>query len=89
MLDGFVPQVKKYCKQSGFATLLTVVTFVPPFIPLCRSLLSFYGKMNKSVEPEPQTSASARDDESSPTSPLAPGAPPHEDEEQPAATDTD
>ena len=87
--SALMVQVDVVYHRSGFAALLTVVTFVPPFIPLCRSLLSFYGKMIKSVEPEPQTSASARDDESSPTSPLAPGAPPHEDEEQPAATDTD
>ena len=31
----------------------------------------------------------ATDSESSPTSPLSPGAPPQEDEEQPAAIDTD
>ena len=73
--------------RRGFAALLTVVTFVPPFISLCGAFHSFYCAMKDAPEPgSSRASASekdhAADPEASPKSPLAKGAPPH-DEEQP------
>ena len=71
--------------HSGFAVLLVVVTFVPPFISFCGAFHSFYGVMKEAPEPDSEKAAkeSAAEPESSPESPLEQDEPPHEDEEQP------
>ena len=71
--------------RSGFAVLLVVVTFVPPFISFCGAFHSFYGVMKEAPEPDSEKAAkeSAAEPESSPESPLEQNEPPHEDEEQP------
>ena len=71
--------------RSGFAVLLVVVTFVPPFISFCGAFHSFYGVMKEAPEPDSEKAAkeSAAEPESSPDSPLVQNEPPHEDEEQP------
>jgi hypothetical protein len=92
-LSALMIQVNVVYHRRGFAALLTVVTFVPPFISLCGAFHSFYRAMkdsepgsSKASDPTKASASekdrAAADPESSPTSPLARGAPPH-DEEQP------
>ena len=78
-------------KCEALSCGVVVVTFVPPLISLCSAFHAFYCVMKEAPEPDVEKAAkeSAANPESSPTSPLARGAPPQEDEEQPAASNTD
>ena len=49
-LSALMIQVNVVYHRRGFAALLTVVTFVPPFISLCGAFHSFYRAMK---EPDP------------------------------------
>ena len=84
-LAALMVQVDAVYHRSGFAVLLVVVTFVPPFISFCGAFHSFYGVMKEAPEPDSEKAAkeSAAEPESSPDSPLVQNEPPHEDEEQP------
>ena len=84
-LAALMVQVDAVYHRSGFAVLLVVVTFVPPFISFCGAFHSFYGVMKEAPEPDSEKAAkeSAAEPKSSPDSPLVQNEPPHEDEEQP------
>ena len=89
-MSALMVQVDAVYHRSGFAVLLVVITFVPPLISLCSAFHAFYCVMKDPPEPDSEAAKeSAADPESSPQSPLARNAPPQEDEEQPAASNTD